>query len=134
MTTQAIFNGTSHAINFFHKSQVTFNSQLRKYILIDSNTQPYYTIQPGTNLNAYTSKLETNIESIVNVPFPCTGATVFTSYDSIPDASIVVCSQLYRSAVSSLNGNTSNLAIVSETVYLSATELRPIGCLSLAIG
>jgi hypothetical protein len=132
--TQAIVNGTSHSINFYHKSQVSFVSELRKYILIDTTTKPYYTIEPGTNLNAYTTKLETNIDDVVNVPFPCTGATVFTSYDPTPEAHIVVCSQLYRSAVSSLNGNTSNLAIVSETVYLSATELRPIGCLSLAIG
>jgi len=132
--TQAIVNGTSHSINFYHKSQVSFVSELRKYVLIDPSTQPYYTIQPGVNLNAYTTKLETNIDDIVNVPFPCTGATVFTSYDPIPDASIVVCSQLYRSAVQALSGDTSSLAIVSETVYLSATELRPIGCLSLAIG
>jgi hypothetical protein len=132
--TQAIVNGTSHSINFYHKSQVSFVSELRKYVLIDPSTQPYYTIQPGVNLNAYTTKLETNIDDIVNVPFPCTGATVFTSYDPIPDAHIVVCSQLYRSAVQALSGDTSSLAIVSETVYLSATELRPIGCLSLAIG
>lgn len=134
MNTQAIVNGTSHSVNFFHRSQVSFINEIRKYILIDPNTQPYYTIEPGVNLNAYTTKLQSDIEDKVNVPFPCTGATVFTSYDPVPDAHIVVCSQLYRSAVQALYGDTSSLAIVGETVYLSATELRPIGCLSLAIG
>ncbi len=46
---------------------------------------------------------------------------------------IYIVSNLYRSAVQALGGDTSKFATVTDTVY-SAGDIKPCGCLALAIG
>jgi hypothetical protein len=61
------------------------------------------------------------------------GAVVFTSYDDTPDGyDLYIVSNMYRSAVQSLGGYTDKLATVSDTVY--SNDIKPCGCLSLAVG
>jgi hypothetical protein len=60
---------------------------------------------------------------------------VFTGYDSLPEGyDLYVVSNLYRSAVKELGGDTSLLATVDGTVYESAENPKPIGILRLAVG
>lgn len=125
-----IYNGTTHEINLFTIEQCEA-SDPRKLIVKEGET-PIYTIAAGINLNvdktnAPTPKLE--------VPFPVKGAVKFVSYDPLPPGyDIYIVSNLYRSAVIELKGDTSKLATIDGTVYKDPNNLRPCGCLALAIG
>jgi hypothetical protein len=126
----SVVNGTSHEINIYASDDCVSIQDGRKLILKQGST-PLLVIEPGTNLNcvkgfAKTPVLDTNI--------PIKGAVEFLSYDPIPSGDIVVVSNLYRSAVKELGGDTSKLATVSGTVYSSEFDVRPCGCLELAVG
>jgi hypothetical protein len=125
-----IYNGTSHQINVFGIDQCD-QTDPRKLIIKEGET-PVAVIPAGTNLNA----------SKVNLPapigdygFPVKGAVVFTGHDPLPEGyDLYVVSNLYRSAVKELGGDTSRLATVDGVVYGDRDNPRPCGCLGLAIG
>jgi hypothetical protein len=93
--------------------------------------KPIKVIPPGTNLDAVKKNLPA---PELDVDFLLKGGVVFESHDPIPDGDIVVVSQIFRSAVKELGGNTSRLATVDGTVYKSPLDLRPCGCTALAVG
>jgi len=126
-----ITNGTSHEINFYRVG-VTLPVQGGRKLVLQEGAKPCLTVPPGTNLNAQVSNLEA--PEIPGCEIPLKGAVVFTGYDPVPDGDIVIVSNLYRSAVKELGGDTSRLATVSGTVYASADGKRPCGCVELAVG
>ena len=127
-----IYNATPHQINFYNKSDVEFDVAQRKYIAA-VGAEPIFTIAKGTPVNCKTVNAPT--PTIENCPVPVVGAVQFTSYDALPQVGydIYIVSNLYRSAVQALGGDTSKLATVTDTVY-SATDIKPCGCLALAVG
>ena len=127
----SIYNATPHQINFYSKSDVEFDISQRKFIAAIGAT-PIYTLPKGTPVNCKTANAPT--PSIENCPVPVVGAVQFTSYDPLPEGyDIYIVSNLYRSAVQALGGDTSKLATVTDTVY-SAGDIKPCGCLALAVG
>ena len=127
----SIYNATPHQINFYSKSDVEFDISQRKFIAAIGAT-PIYTLPKGTPVNCKTANAPQ--PSIENCPVPVVGAVQFTSYDPLPEGyDIYIVSNLYRSAVQALGGDTSKLATVTDTVY-SAGDVKPCGCLALAVG
>jgi len=127
----SIYNATPHVINFYSKSDVEFDVSQRKYIAAVGAT-PIYTVAKGTPVNCKTANAPT--PSIENCPVPVVGAVQFTFYDALPEGyDIYIVSNLYRSAVQALGGDTSKLATVTDTVY-STGDIKPCGCLALAVG
>lgn len=126
----SIYNATPHQINVYSKSDVEFDVSQRKYIAAVGAT-PIYTVAKGVPVNCKTANAPT---LIINCPVPVVGAVQFTSYDSLPEGyDIYIVSNLYRSAIQALGGDTSKLATVTDTVY-SAGDIKPCGCLALAVG
>ena len=126
----AIFNGTPHSICIYAKVDATYVASQRKYILSDGAV-PILVIPPsGSLLNAKTQNAPT---PDTDYGIPIVGAVQFVTYDDTPEGyDLYIVSNLYRSAVQSLGGYTDNLATVSETVY--STDIKPVGCLCLAVG
>lgn len=125
-----IFNGTAHAVNLFHASQCD-STDPRKLIVREGEV-PLFTIPAGTNLNCVK---ENAPAPEGDFPFAVKGAVNFTSHDPIPEGyDIVVVSNLFRSAVLQLGGDTSRLATVDGVVYTDLANPRPCGCLALAVG
>jgi hypothetical protein len=126
-----IFNGTPHNICIFAKEDTNYVSSQRKYILESDGSTPILVIPPsGVLLNA---KNENAPAPTIDYGVPVVGAVQFTSYDNIPEGyELYIVSNLYRSAVQALGGDTSKLATVSDTVYTK--EIKPVGCLALAVG
>ena len=127
-----IFNGTQHSIHFYSIDNCTSIEGGRKLIL-GEGAMPYLVVPPGVNLNCEKENLAS---PSLNSPIPLTGAVVFTSYDALPEGyDLYIVSNLYRSAVASLGGDTSKLATVSGTVYKGIPgEYKPCGCTELAVG
>lgn len=126
-----IYNGTPHQINFYNKSDVQFDVTQRKFIAAVGAT-PIYTIEKGVAVNCRTANA--TAPSLENCPVPVVGAVQFTGYDALPNGyDLYIVSNLYRSAVQALGGDTSRLATVTDTVY-SAGDIKPCGCLALAVG
>ena len=125
-----IFNGTPHNICVYSKVDAKFDASQRKYIL-SSDATPILVIPPsGVLLNAKTENAAT---PTIDYGVPVVGAVVFTAYDDMPDGyDLYIVSNLYRSSVQSLGGDTSKIATVSDTVY--SKEIKPVGCLALAVG
>jgi hypothetical protein len=127
----SIYNATPHQINFYNKADVEFDVSQRKFIAA-IGAEPIFTLARGLPVNCKTANAPTPI--IENCPVPIVGAVQFTSYDALPEGyDIYIVSNLYRSAVQALGGDTSKLATVTDTVY-SATDIKPCGCLALAVG
>ncbi len=127
-----IYNGTQHNIVFYSKDDCTSIENGRKLIL-NEGAEPIFTIEPGTNLNCTKSNADApTLDSSV----PLVGAVIFTDADELPNGyDLYVVSNLYRSAVKELGGDTSKLATVSGTVYKGqANEYKPCGCTELAVG
>ena len=126
-----IFNGTPHNICIYSKLDATFNVSQRKYILESDGSTPILVIEPsGVLLSAKTQNAQA---PTIDYGVPVVGAVQFTSYDLPPEGyDLYIVSNLYRSAVQALGGDTSKLATVSDTVYTK--EIKPIGCLALAVG
>jgi len=126
-----IYNGTQHQINFYNLEQCD-QSNPRKLIVLEGQV-PVETIEAGTNLNCV--KGNAQLTQKYNLPFKVNGAIVFISHDLLPEGyDLYVVSNLYRSAVKELGGDTSKLATVDGVVYQSVDNPRPCGCLGLAIG
>jgi hypothetical protein len=125
-----IFNGTSHTIDFYDLSQCESDKDGRK-LWLKAGEKPIYSLPAGVNLNCQ----KTNAPSPEgDFPFMVRGGIVFTGYDPIPeDSDLVIVSNLYRSAVQSLGGDTSKLATIDSSVYEDGNP-RPVGCIGLAIG
>ena len=127
----SIYNATPHSINFYSKSDVEFDVSQRKFIAA-SGAEPIYTVAKGVPVNCKTANASTPI--IENCAVPVVGAVQFTSYDALPEGyDLYIVSNLYRSAVQALGGDTSKLATVTDTVY-SSDNIKPCGCLALAVG
>lgn len=130
MTYPKIFNGTQHQINIYSIDQCD-QSNPRKLIVLDGE-MPQTIIAAGTNLNCVKENLPAPEG---NFGFNVKGAVVFTSYDPLPEGyDYYIVSNLFRSAVKELGGDTSRLATVDGVVYSDVDNPRPCGCLGLAIG
>lgn len=130
MSYPTIFNGTQHAINIYSIDQCD-NTDPRK-LIVKEGEMPSTIIAAGTNLNCVKTNLPAPAEDF---GFTVKGAVVFTSYDPLPEGyDIYIVSNLYRSAVKELGGDTSKLATVNGVVYQDINNPRPCGCLGLAIG
>ncbi len=128
-----IFNGTSHEIALYSLSDVVSDEYGRKSYA-KTGAKPLLVIPAGRDLNAAKghSKLRAGL---INSELPLKGAVTFLSHDPVPtDYDLVIVSNLYRSAVKELGGDTSRLATVDGVVYASEVGLRPCGCLALAVG
>lgn len=126
-----IFNGTTHNISFFHPEDTEAIQGGRKLIVKDG-AKPFLTIPAGENLNAQKGNLPS---PAIASEIPLKGAVTFTGYDPIPEGyDLIVCSNLYRSAVKELGGDTSRLATVDGAVYEDETAVRPCGVTALAVG
>lgn len=126
-----IYNGTQHQINFYNLEQCD-QSNPRK-LLVLTGQAPVYFIEAGTNLNA--TKGNAQLTKEYDLPFKVNGAVEFISYDPLPEGyDLYIVSNLYRSAVKELGGDTSKLATVDGVVYSDSDNPRPCGCLGLAIG
>jgi len=126
-----IYNATPHVISVFAETDTTAIQGGRKLIL-NAGALPLTVINAGVPVNCMKQNLPApDIQSSV----PLTGAVVFTAYDSLPAGyDIYVVSNLYRSAVKELGGDTSKLATVDGTVYESEANPKPVGVLRLAVG
>jgi hypothetical protein len=125
-----IYNGTQHQINIYTADQCD-QSDPRKLVILDGQ-KPIFTIESGVNLNATKSNKPAPEGDF---PFPVSGAVIFEAYDPLPEGyDVYIVSNLYRSAVAELGGNTSKLATVNGVVYSDINNPRPCGCLGLAIG
>ena len=127
----SIYNATPHQITFFSADDCTAIQNGRKLVLNDG-AQPLYVVPCGAPVNCTKENLPAPaIESSV----PLTGAVVFTGYDTLPEGyDLYIVSNLYRSAVKELGGDTSKLATVDGTVYESESNPKPVGILRLAVG
>lgn len=128
-----IYNGTVHEINLYSVNDTIAVQDGRKLVLKEGAT-PLLKLASGKNLNAVKSNADLP-EHLVNSELPLKGGVIFTSYDEIPnDYDIVIVSNLFRSAVKELGGDTSKLATVDGVVYQSEIDMRPCGCINLAVG
>ena len=125
-----IFNGTPHNICIYAKVDANFDASQRKFIL-SSDAAPILVIPPsGVLLSA---KTENSTAPTIDYGVPVTGAVQFVAYDDTPEGyDLYIVSNMYRSAVQALGGFTDNLATVSDTVYNK--DIKPVGCLCLAVG
>lgn len=142
MSELKIFNGTSHDINLYRKEDTVSIENGRKLILKEGAT-PYLVIPAGKSLNAIETKAGVPTELILKNrgKYPLVGSLEFTYVDELPtteDGSnydIYIVSAKYKAAVKDLcDGDVHDLATVSGTVYKSAEELRPCGCIELSVG
>lgn len=130
MSNVKIFNGTQHEINFYNLDQCD-TTDSRKLIILAGQV-PVQTVPPGTNLNCVKGN---NTAPQLDVPFSVKGAVAFISHDPLPEGfDLYIVSNLYRSAVKELGGDTSKLATVDGVVYSDINNPRPCGCLSIAVG
>ena len=127
-----IVNGTSHTINLYSLED-TIAIQGGRKLVLKEGAAPLMVVPAGTNLNAQKGNLPA--PKVAGMPQECVkGAVVFTAHDPIPKAAIVIVSNLYRSAVKELGGDTSRLATVDGAVYADESAVRPVGCTALAVG
>jgi len=124
-----ILNATPHVINIFRKEDVNYDEKLRKYFLINPEQKSYMEIQPcGILLNVET-KLE--LKQVIN------GIPIFevipVKIDKIPAKhDIVIVSNMYANyALQFQIPNIEKLYTISQPVYISRENPRPIGCLGL---
>ena len=133
----AIYNGTQHSINVYSISDTTSIEDGRKLVL-NEGALPLVVIPSGKNLNCVKSNSEAPSFEVDGLPSSSVkGAVNFVSYEPLPadaEGKVVIVSNLYRSAVKELGGDTSLFATVDGVVYLSAEDKKPCGCLGLAIG
>jgi len=132
-----IYNGTQHEINIYNAEDTTAIEDGRK-LVVNEGAVPLVVVPSGKNLNCVKSNSNAPSFEVEGLPSDCIkGAVNFTSYDPLPEEAVgkvVIVSNLYRSAVKELGGDTSRFATVDGVVYLSSADKRPCGCLGLAIG
>ena len=124
-----ILNTTPHVINIFRKEDVTYDEKLRKHFLINPEQKPYLQIQPGGILLNVETKLE--LKQIIS------GIPIFevipVKIDKIPSKyDIVIVSNMYASyALQFQIPNIEKIYTISQPVYISKENPRPVGCLGL---
>ncbi len=129
----SIYNGTSHAIHVY-KLEDTISIQGGRKLVLKPGAVPVLSVEAGTNLNAVKGNAELPAH-LQDTELPLKGGVVFIGHDRVPSGyDIVSCSNLYRAAVKECGHDTSRLATVDGVVYMSETDLRPCGCLGLAVG
>jgi hypothetical protein len=129
-----IFNATEHEIVFYSEDDVYPASNGRKFILKE-RARPIAVIPAGIALNCKKTNLPAPAFSAGDVPLK--GAVVFESCDPLPpdaEGKIVVVSAMYRAACKELGLPTDMLATIDIPVYASQDDIRPVGCLGLAVG
>lgn len=124
-----IVNGTTHAITIYDLNDCD-QSDPRK-LKLNPGAKPIHVIEAGAkNLNA---KQGESPKPPIDAPFPVYGPVRFNSVDPVPNADIVIVSNMYRSACVELGIDTSNLATIYGAVYDDSSP-RPVGCVGLAVG
>jgi len=121
-----INNMTPHIINLFREDSTVFDASIRKLLVKDGQVAAQVIEPSGTLLNA--KQEERFTEAVYGIPCK---TFEFTSVDAYPQDTdhYYVVSALYVSACKALGLRTDRLLTVRGTVYKSATEPKPIGCL-----
>ncbi len=127
-----VVNGTQHKINIYSESD-TVSVQGGRKLILKEGAKPVLSLEEGKNLNCIkqNAALPSHLSGSV---LPLKGGVEFVSHDEIPEGDIVIVSNLFRSAVKELGGSTTRLATVEGVVYQSEEDMRPCGCLGLAVG
>ena len=126
-------NGTSHNIVIIAEDPTTYyvDEKTRKLIL-NNEVEPLLVIPAGFNLNAKPYNLELDCEhSFVK------GALKFSSVDPLPEMgedTVIVVSNMYRSACLELGLPTKQLATIRGSVYRTKECTKPYGCFGLNVG
>jgi hypothetical protein len=131
-----IYNGTQHEITIFSVED-TYSIQNGRKLILKQGANPVCIIDAGINLSCVKTNLPSPDFKTSYGKITLKGAVVFESYDPLPLEAIgklVIVSNLYRSAVKELGGDTSFLCTVDGAVYDSENAMRPCGCLALAVG
>lgn len=132
-----IYNGTQHEINIYDLAD-TFSIEDGRKLIVKEGASPIMVIAAGKNLNCVKGNAKMPSFEVQGLPqHSLKGAVTFISFDHIPpeaEGKVVIVSNLYRSAVKELGGNTSMFATVDGVVYSSPIDKKPIGCIGLAIG
>ena len=124
-----ILNATPHEINIFRKEDVTYDEKLRKHFLINPNQEPYLQIQKSGTL--------LNVETKLELKWIIAGIPIFevipVKIDKIPTKyDIVIVSNMYANyALQFQIPNIKKLYTISQPVYVSKENPRPVGCLGL---
>ncbi len=125
--TKRIFNGTPHNIVVFAKDNVEYIPEIRKYVLKNQNAIPIATIPSNGMLNAAVDFVETG--TIDDIPI---FNIVAKNVDPIPDADIVIVSNMYATYAKQFNiAGLERLYTIGNPVYQNRENPRPIGCLGL---
>lgn len=125
-----IINGTSHQISIYSEGDC-YAIQGGRKLIRKTGAQPAYVIDPGSNLNAVK---ENKLAPTGDYPFTVKGGVQFTDADPIPDADLVIVSNLYRAACIELGRDVSTLGTVDGAVYEDENAVRPCGCIAIAVG
>jgi len=128
-----IFNGTMHEVTLYGEGSA-YPIQGGRKLILNEGALPVMVIEAGTsNLNCKKGNRpapELRVEGVT-----LKGAIEFISYDPLPEGyDLYIVSNLYRSAVKELGGDTSKLCTIDGAVYADETATRPVGCLALAVG
>jgi len=124
-----IFNGTPHQINMYREDSCTYDQASRK-LIVKQGSSPVLSLEKGIPLNA---KMENNLIGELE---GCQIKDI--TFVSVDDPKIVfpqsssedwfVVSNLYATAAKAVEMNY-KLLTVGGTVYESADNPRPVGCL-----
>ena len=118
-------NYTPHTINIYSPEQVEYVPEIRKYV-VKKGEQPKVVIPSDGMLSAIIKYDSTT--QIDGIPIY---EAVVESCDIPPEGEDVIVSQLYVAAMRALGRDVSRLYTVSQPVYNSKENPRPIGCLGL---
>lgn len=131
----AIFNCTPHTINIFCKDDVDCSNP-RRLFLKNSTIKPKWVFNPsGTILNAQIDRVNSGFLGQTGINLV---KQVYTSIDdplSVADATIndwFIVSALFAQAAQ-VNNCQFKLLTVDSVIYASPDDIRPVGCLNLAI-
>lgn len=133
-----IYNCTPHVINIFAPDQYSFDSQLRKAFLNDTNAQPKLSFEKsGVLLNIEMEIIDTDIyidginlkkQMIKAADSP---AVLLPEFNANED--YVICSALYAQGCRTLGIAHYNLLNVSGVVYINPDRPAPVGCTDLIL-
>ncbi|MCD6418072.1 hypothetical protein J7M00_04760, partial [bacterium] len=118
-------NYTPHTINIYSQEQVEYVPEIRKYV-VKEGEEPIVVI-PSDGMLSAKIKYE-KITEIDGIPIH---EPVVENCDEPPEGEDVIVSQLYVAAMRALGMDTSKLYTVSQPVYNSKDNPRPVGCLGL---
>lgn len=121
-----------HTKSQFTNASDTFSSEDGRRLFLKEGAAPVMVIPKGEALSASKGNLDlSGYLSGVN-ELPLKGALVFLGHDPVPNADIVICSVLYRSAVKELGGDTSCLVTVDGNSLSLSRRYSPLWLLGLS--